>query len=180
MKQFKRKLTRMMRMNNNFSNHRRLDSLAFIFFVLSVTLFFSPTLALSAWVEYSNAEYLNLDGESGDEIILTSKHGVGSNHYVEDMRIYKDLYPELKLIFSVKTLDSNYGFASPSPYNYNEVSGVKFSDPNNKTGARDIIVETRKIYFKDSENKSSDKEEKARKEIFTWNGINFIKNEQRF
>jgi hypothetical protein len=106
---------------------------------------------------------------------VESKHGAGTGHYIEDMRIFKDKYPELELIFTVRMLDSYFGLDASN--NYNIVSNVKFTEqtPENK-GIRDIIVESRKVYFKDSDNKIIDKEEDLGTKIFKWNGKAFIES----
>ena len=132
---------------------------------ISLAVSIHPCLS---WTEYFNIRYMDLDGDLAEEIIIESKHGAGSNHYIEDMRIFKDKYPELELIFAVRTLDSYFGLDAPN--NYNIVSSVKFTEqtPENK-GIRDIIVESKKAYFKDSDNKIIDKEEDLGTKIFKLN-----------
>lgn len=132
--------------------------------------------AYSLETEYEPARYMDMDGDLADEIIVEARQGAGSNHYVEDMRIFKDESHELKLIFSIKTLDSSYGFEPSSPYNCNEVSEVEFTEQNLKNGTRDIIVKTKKIYFKDGENKVVDKEEDLGIKVFKWDGKSYVEN----
>jgi len=129
-----------------------------------------------SWTEYGNIHYMDFDGDLMDEIVIKAKHGVGSGHYIEDMRIFKDKYPELELIFSIRTLDRYFGFESPNSYDV--VSDVKFTEqtPENK-GIRDIIVKSKKIYYKDEENKIVDKEEDLGIKIFKWNGKTFVESE---
>ena len=132
----------------------------------------------SKWTEYKNIRYMDLDGDLTEEIIIEAKHGAGSNHYLEDMRVFKDKYPELELIFSIRTLDSTYGFEPSSHYNCDEISEVHFTEPNLENGKRDIIVKTKKIYYKDENNKTVDKEEDLGTKIFKWNGQSFVEGGQ--
>lgn len=139
--------------------------------LLLITLFLSEQVF--AWTEYKNIKYLDLDGDLANEIIIESKHGAGSNHYIEDMRIFKDNYPQLELIFSIRSLDSYFGLEVPN--NYNIVSDVRFTEqtPENK-GVRDIIVASKRVYFKDEENKVIDKEEDLGAKVFKWNGKSYV------
>lgn len=142
------------------------------FSLLLILILWFVTPAYSSWTEYKDIRYLDLDGDLADEIIIESKHGAGTNHYLEDMRIFKDKYPELELIFTVRILDSYFGLKAPN--NYNIVSGVKFTEqtPKNK-GIRDIVVTTEKVYFKDRDNKIVDKEEDLGAKVFKWNGKSY-------
>ena len=73
---------------------------------------------------------MDLTGGLTDEIIIKAKHGAGSNHYIEDIRIFQDNYPKLDLIFQVRTLDSTFGFNEEmSKYNCDIISTVQFSEP---------------------------------------------------
>jgi len=144
--------------------------------IISITNFCFSIPAYSSWTEYKNVSYEDLNGDMEQEIIIEARHGAGSNHYLEDMRIFKDEYPELKLIFSIRTLDSFYGFAPSSPYNCNEISDVKFTESIFKAGVKFIIVKSKKIYYKDSENKIIDKEEDLGSKLFKWNGKTFVEN----
>lgn len=130
-------------------------------------------LAHASWAEYKNVRYMDMDGDLADEIIVESKQGAGTNHYIEDMRIFKDNYPQLELIFSIKTLDSYFGLEAPN--NYNIVSDVKFTEqtPENK-GFRDIIVTSKKVCFKDKENKVFDREEALGTKVFKWDGKSYV------
>lgn len=147
--------------------------------ILLSPLIFSLLIPVYAsWTEYKNVRYMDLDGDLTDEIIIEAKHGAGSNHYLEDMRIFKDKYPELELIFFIRTLDSTYGFESSLHYNCDEISEVHFTEPNLENGERDIIIKTKKIYYKDQNNKIVDKEEDLRTKIFKWNGQSFVEGRQ--
>ncbi len=145
------------------------------FSLLLILILWFVTPAYSSWTEYNNIRYLDLDGDLADEIIIESKQGAGSNHYIEDMRIFKDKYPELELIFTVRILDSYFGLKAPN--NYNIVSDVNFTEqtPENK-GIRDIIVASKKVYFKDKENKVIDKEEDLGTKVFTMYGGSYTVN----
>ena len=126
-----------------------------------------------AWTEYKNIRYMDVNGDLANEIVMETKHGAGSNHYIEDIRIFNDKYPEVELIFTVRTLDSTYGFTPPSPYNCNVISTVEFTEPRRQNGIRDIIVKSKKISYKDDENKVIDKEENLGTKIFEWDGERF-------
>ncbi len=143
--------------------------------ILSIAICFHNTA--HAWTEYKNVRYMDMGGDLAGEIIIESKHGAGSNHYIEDMRIFKDNYPELALIFTIRTLDSYFGLEVPN--NYNIVSDVKFTEqtPENK-GVRDVVVTSKKVYFKDKENKVIDKEENLGSKIFEWNGKSYVEKQK--
>ncbi len=136
--------------------------------VLDLSLSVAPAYA---WTEYKNDRYIDFDGDLVNEIIIESKQGAGSNHYVEDMRIFKDKYPALDLIFSIRTRDSTYGFKPPSQYNRDIISTVEVTEqaPENN-GVRDIVVRSRKVFYKDGENKIKDREEDLGSKTFKWNG----------
>jgi len=123
--------------------------------------------------EYGNIRFMDINGDLADEIIMKSKHSAGTGHYIEDMRIFKDKYPGLELIFSVRTLDSYFGFEHTN--NYDVVSEVQFTEANINDGTRSIIIKSRKIYYKDGENKVIDKQEDLGTEIFKWDGKSFIR-----
>lgn len=130
-----------------------------------------------AWTEYKNIHYMDLDGDSANEIIIEAKHGAGSNHYIEDLRVFKDKYPELELIFAIRTLDSTYGFELSSPYNCDVISSVEFTEPTiQNNGVRDIVVKSKKISYKDDENRVIDKDEILGTKIFKWDGMKFIES----
>lgn len=145
-------------------------------------IFFGFSILLSGeahawWTEYTQVSYVDMDGDLVSEIIIKAKYGAGSNHYVEDIRIFKDYYPKLDLIFSAKTLDSSFGFENPSEYNYDIVSTVEITEqtPENN-GIRDIIVKSKKIYYKDWENKIIDKEEDLGTRVYKWDGKKYIES----
>jgi len=120
--------------------------------------------------------YIDIDGDFINEIIIKKQYGAGSNHYLEDLRIFKDSEDkkELKLIFHIVTLDSTFGFSGESKqYNCDIVSKVEFTEPNPKDGTRDIIVKSKKIYYKDDESKVIDKEEELGTKVYKWNGTKF-------
>jgi len=52
--------------------------------------------AYAAWNEHQSVEYVDLVNNKDDfqdtEIILKSRHGAGTGHYVEMLRIYKDTF----------------------------------------------------------------------------------------
>jgi len=142
--------------------------------ILTLLIILYPfTLACPSWTEYTNVRYLDLDGDFTDEIIIECKHGIGTGHYIEDMRIYKDKYPELELIFHIRILDSYFN----SIYNVGEywdiVSEVEFTEqtPENK-GVRDITVKSKKIYYKNID-KTFDKKEELGIKVYKWNGKRF-------
>ncbi|MFH0763485.1 MAG: hypothetical protein V1927_00580 [Candidatus Omnitrophota bacterium] len=132
----------------------------------AILCFHSPAYA---WTEYKNIRYVDLDGDSADEIVIESKHGAGYGHYIEDVRIFKDAYPALELMFTQRTLDSY----SVDEYNYDVVSIVEFSEPNQKSGIRDIMTKTEKKYYKDNEHKVFDRTEDLGTKIFKWDGVKF-------
>jgi hypothetical protein len=119
---------------------------------------------------------MDVDGEAGDELIIETKHGAGTGTYVEDMRIFKDNYPDLKLIFHIKTLESYFGSPDDS---YDEMSEVKFTDPSPKDGTRDIVVHSKTIYYKDTEHKVVDREEDAGVKVFRWDGSKFVEQSDK-
>jgi len=150
---------------------REMKRIVTIFMTLSALLCFCASSAYSSWMEYAQVSYMDLTGDLNDEIIIKAKHGAGSNHYIEDIRIFQDKYPELDLIFQVSTLDSTFGFKGEmSKYNCNIISTVEFVEPDLKKGARNIIVKTNKIYYKDDENKVVDREMNLGAKIYKWNG----------
>ena len=143
--------------------------------ILITLLCFNGTVY--AWTEYKNIRYMDLDGDLANEVIIEARHGAGSNHYIEDMRIFKDNYPKLDLIFTVRTLDSTYGFKHPSPYNCDIISSVEFTEPTiQNNGVRDIVVKSKKISYKDDENKVIDKDEILGTKIFKWDGMKFVES----
>ncbi len=112
---------------------------------------------------------MDIDGDLKDEIIIESQHGAGSNHYIEDIRIFKDDYHKLRLIFSILTLDSYFGLKPP--HNQDTISKVEFTEQTSENkGVRDIIVKSKTIYYKDNENKTIDKEEYLGTKIYRWDG----------
>lgn len=150
-------------------NKKELSILAVVLFLLS----FFTLPVYSSWTEYADIKYIDLDGDASDEIIIESHHGAGSNHYIEDLRIYKDAYPELKLIFHIRTLDRYFGnFVDFIPQD--TISEVKFSNQNPKDGTRDIIVKSKRFYYKDPECKILNKEEDLGHKVYKWNGDVFI------
>ncbi|MDD4352802.1 MAG: hypothetical protein PHU71_07570 [Candidatus Gracilibacteria bacterium] len=147
--------------------------------IVLLTIFISfSSLTYASWSEYKNIRYMDVDGELGgqDEIIIESKHGAGTGTYVEHMRIFKDDFPDLKLIFHIQTLESYFG---PPEYNYDEVSEVKFTEPSPKGGSRDIAVHSKTIYYKDAEHKVVDREEDAGVKVFKWNGKKFVEDKSK-
>jgi hypothetical protein len=128
-------------------------------------------LALASQIGYKNIRYMDMDGDLADEIIIEGRHSAGTGHYIEDLRIFRDEYPNLKLVFSVRTLDSYF---AGKDYNYDIVSEVKFGEqtPANK-GARDIIVRSKKVFYKDNEHKVIEREEKLADKAYKWNGTVF-------
>ena len=139
--------------------------------ILSITLCLSVPIYAS-WTEYTNVRYLDLDGDLVEEIIIESKHGAGTGHYIEDMRIFKDKYPELELIFTIRTLDSYFDSIYGSGKYWDIVSEVEFTEPDLEIGTRNITVKSKKICYKD-ENKSIDKEEELETKVYKWNGTKF-------
>ena len=131
----------------------------------------SSAYSWTAWTEYTQVSHMDLTGDQTDEIIIKAKHGAGLGHYIEDVRIFKDNYPNLDLIFQVRTLDSTFGFQGEmSKYNCDIISTVKFGKPDLKKDTRDIVVKTKKIYYKDDENKVIDREMDLGTKIYKWNG----------
>ena len=103
-------------------------------------------------------------GHFVNEIVIESKHGAGSGHYMEIMRIFKEAEKSegLDLIFKMTTLDSIFGYGPGSE----EISTVEFTEPNADNGLRDIIVKSKQIYYKDEENKIVDREEDLGTKIY--------------
>ena len=118
---------------------------------------------------------MDLTGERlNEEIIVEARHGAGLGHYIEDVRIFKDNYPNLDLIFTVRTLDSTFGFEKEmSKYNCDIISTIEFSEKDPKNGTRDITVKTKKIYYKDTANKVVNREVDLGTKIYKWNGKQF-------
>lgn len=144
--------------------------------IILIALLICPSVY--AWTAYSNVRYLDLDGDFEEEIIIESKHGIGTGHYIEDMRIYKDKYPELELIFHIRTLDSYFNsIYNPGKY-WDLVSEVEFTEqtPENK-GIRGIIVKSKKIYYKDID-KTFDREEDLGTKVYKWNEKKFVKSKE--
>ena len=146
--------------------------------ILIVLLF--PAIVFASWKEHTDVSYLDLDGDLVNEIIIESNHGAGSNHYIEDLRIFKDVYPELKLIFHTRTLDRTFGFdGEKGKYNYDIVSQVKFTEPNAQSGTRDIVVKSKKTYYKDKEQKVVDREEDLGTRIYKLDNGSFVEQIKR-
>ena len=141
--------------------------------ILLVTILFCfVTPAYPSWIEHAKTQYIDLDGDFIDEIIIESKHGAGTGHCIEDMRIFKDKYPELELIFTIRTLDSYFdSIYGPGKY-WDIVSEVEFTEPDLEIGTRNITVKPKKIYYKD-ENKFVEKEEELETKVYKWNGVKF-------
>jgi hypothetical protein len=143
--------------------------------IVAIVLF-PVTQAYASWTEHTNTRYIDLDGDFAEEIIIEAKRSAGSNHYIEDLRIFKDAYPELELIFSIRTLDSHFGpFVDFTPQD--TISEVEFTEPDPDNGTRDIIVKSKRIYYKDDENKIVDKEEDLGSKIYKWNGKKFVESD---
>jgi hypothetical protein len=144
----------------------------FILVTNLVTVFILSISSYALWTEYADVRFLDLDGDFVEEIIIESHHGAGSGHYVEMLRIFKedDKSAGLKLIFMATTLDSIFGYG---PGN-DDISEVTFTGPETGGGLRDIIVKSKKIYYKDDENKVVDREEDLGTKIYKWNGEVFV------
>lgn len=141
-------------------------------------IFISSASSIYAWTDYAkDIRYIDFDGDLENEIIIESRHGAGTGHCIEDIRVFKDKYPELELIFTIKTLDSHFNSIYAVGKYYDIVSEVEFTEqtPENK-GIRDIIVKSKKIYYKDKDNKIVDKEENLGTKIFKWNGESFVES----
>lgn len=138
---------------------------------ITLFLLLSTNLAYGSWSEYKNIRHMDVNGEVGDEVIIEAKHGAGTGLYVEDMRIFRDDYPKLELIFHIRTLQSYFDYPK---YNFDEIAEVKFTESSPKDGTRDIIVHSKTIYYKDDKHKVVDKEEDAGVKIFKWNGKKFV------
>ena len=128
-----------------------------------------------AWTEYKKVSYMDLDGDFQDEVIIEAGHGAGTNHYLEDMRIFKDEHHEFKLIFHIWTLDSTFGLEDPAN-NFDIVSEVRFLEPTIDNGNRSIIVDTKKVFYKDTEKKTISRKDDLGSELYEWNGNSFIKS----
>src|SRR5215216_6297043 len=148
--------------------------------VLILPLLFSVILvgtAYSSSIEYNPARYLDCTGDLTDEIIIKAKHEAGSNHYIEDIRIFQDKYPHLDLVFEARTLDRTFDFEKEmSKHNCDIVSTVEFAEPDLKKGTRDIIVKTKEIYYKDDENKVVDRTVPLETKVYKWNGKSYMEN----
>ena len=48
--------------------------------ILFSIILYSPGPLYSAWTEYKNTSYIDLDGDFVNEIVIESKHGAGSGH----------------------------------------------------------------------------------------------------
>jgi hypothetical protein len=162
--------------------------------LLSILMvFLASTSAYPSWQGYKDIEdvtidgdfkvgYIDMNGDFNKEIIIKTQYGAGSNHYLEDLRIFSDPHgtkeSRLELIFHVVTLDSTYGFHPPSIHNRDIVSEVEFTEslPENN-GVRDIIVRLRAVYYKDDENKIVDREEDLGTTVYKWNGEKFVESD---
>ena len=125
--------------------------------------------------------YIDIDGDFNPEIIIQKGYGAGSGHFVEDLRIFKDPEgeKELKLIFYVTTLEKFFGHDIEGVAK-DYVSKVEFSDPDPKSGLRDLYVKRHITYYKTSE--WQDDDESNIKEVedlgvktYEWNGEKFVK-----
>ena len=160
-----------------------------LFTILILLFIFSTSYA--SWEAYKDVEDINTDGDfkvgcidiDADfitEIIIKKQYGAGSNHYIEDLRIFKDPEGdrELELIFYIVTLDRTFGFVGEmKQYNCDIVSKVELTEPTvENKGIRDIIVKSKKIYYKDDENKVVDRKEDLGTKVYKWNGIKFEQN----
>ena len=154
---------------------------------VSITMLYPLMPAYASWEAYKDVGdinidgdfkvgYIDIDGDFAKETIIESKHGAGSNHYLEMMRIFKEKEGQdwgLDLIFSIRTLDSYFGYFSSNFTPHDVVSEVEFTEPNPKNGTRDIIVKSKKIYYKDDKNKIVDREEELGTKVYKWNGTKF-------
>lgn len=141
----------------------------FLTFIVFLAFCLQPLFVSASWNEYKDIEFKNLlfyEG-IGEEIIIRNKIGVGTGHYVEQMRIFVDEGRELKLIFSIKTHDEHIrsGFFPDEHVVF--ISDINFVNMNKK-GQADIIVKVTKynLEVKYEENKDG-KREKSR---FLWSG----------
>ncbi|MBU0694689.1 MAG: hypothetical protein KKC11_08515 [Candidatus Omnitrophica bacterium] len=163
----------------------------FLSILISIIIFFClPIPECLSWEAFKDVEdintdgdfkvgYIDVDGDSINEIIIKKRYGAGSNHYLEDLRIFKDSEDnkELELIFHIVTLDSIFGFSSEKQYNRDIVSEVEFAEPTPENkGIRDIIVKSKKIYYKDAVNKVIDREEGLETKVFSMYGSSYSVN----
>ena len=143
-----------------------------LFFAFMITLGLSSSAY--SWTEYKNVRYMDLDGDFQNEIIVEAKHGAGTGHYIEDLRIFKDEYPNLRLVFSTRLLDSNFLDLDNDKYNYDIISDVKFTDQNPQDGRREIIVKKTKVFYKaKGASRIVVKKEDLGGAIFKWDGKEF-------
>jgi len=154
----------------------------------SITMLYPLIPVYASWEAYKDVGGMNIDGDfkvgyidvDGDfinEIIIEKQYGAGSNHYLEDLRIFKDPEgsKELELIFYIVTLDRTFGFVGEmKQYNCDIISKVEFTEPTvENKGIKDIVAKSKKIYYKDKNNKIIDKEEDLGSKIFKWDGTKF-------
>lgn len=146
------------------------------YLILSIALIgvFFCSLSLASWAEFSNVSHdIDFDGDFVNEIIVESKHGAGTGHYIEQMRIYKDEFPEMKLLFSIRTVDKIWGTPKEGPLGSAIISDVEFTEQDGTNGLRDIIVKTKEVIYKDDLG-TIEKEQNFFEYVFQWDGKVFV------
>lgn len=147
--------------------------------LILTTILYCLSPAYATWTDYKDARYIDLDGDFLHEIVIESKHGAGLGHYVEMMRIFKEneKITELSLIFKIWTLESWFGNLPDKP-DSDTINEVEFTEPNIESGLRDIIVKSKKLYYKDKDHKIIEKEEDLGTKVYEWDGDSFTYNEK--
>ena len=139
--------------------------------IVTVALFNITNIAYS-WDEHLDISHKELTGDYISEIIIKSKGSGGTGLYYEDIRIYNDEFPELTLIFQIRTLEKVTGTEASQ---HNTSSVVTFSEPNSQDGSLDIIVNTEVMYYKNYDDKVGEKTVLDAK-IFKWNGKKYVES----
>lgn len=106
--------------------------------------------------------------QSGSEIILTHEGSSGSGHFRKEIRIFIDKDDNLEKVFSYPLVEEHY-FSGIYPKEHIAFAGeVEFSESNEETGYRDLIVKTTKYIF--SNDQTAPLLEGEDKGIFAWGG----------
>jgi len=117
----------------------------------------------------SKVGYIDMDGDFTYEVLMKESISAGSGHYVEIMRLFKrnenrDLYQ----IFSIRTLDSYFGYDEIEGIPNDDISVIEFTEPDIETNLRDIIVKSKTVYYKDNKSKIIEKEKNLGTKIYKW------------
>lgn len=117
----------------------------------------------------SKVGYIDIDGDFTYEVLMKETIPAGSGHYVEMLRLFKrDGNRNLYQIFSIRTLDSYFGYDEVEGIPNDDISVIEFTEPDIETGLRDIIVKSKTVYYEDSESRIIEKEEDLETKVYKW------------